>query len=263
MNAAEADGTTALHWAADGDNPGLVELLVRAGANVKAANRYGVTPLWLACMNGNAATVELLLKAGADPNTVLPEGETVLMTAARTGKVDAVKVLLEAGAAVNAKEGWHGQTALMWAAAEGHPAVIQVLVGARRRHPRAFERRIHGAAVCRPRGTGRRRPGAAERGSEPERRAAGAGAARRRAPGPKPASTRSCWPPRTRTTSWPRGCWTGAPIRTPPLRDGRRCTRCRGCARPASPGATTRPRKAPATWTASSSSGSSWPKEPR
>ena len=34
----------------------------RAGANVKAANRYGVTPLSLACTNGNAAIVELLLE---------------------------------------------------------------------------------------------------------------------------------------------------------------------------------------------------------
>ena len=128
VNTPEADGTTALHWAVDGDHPELVELLLRAGASVKAANRYGVTPLWLACTNGSAATVVLLLKAGADPNTALPEGETVLMTAARTGKLDAVKALVEAGAAVNASEGWHGQTALMWAAVEGYPAVIQALV---------------------------------------------------------------------------------------------------------------------------------------
>ncbi len=128
VNAPQADGTTALHWAADGDDPGIVDLLIRAGANVRAANRYGVTPIWLASMNGNAATIDMLLKAGAEGNTVLPEGETVLMTAARTGNVDAVKALLDHGADVNAKEGWHGQTALMWAAAEGHPAVIEALV---------------------------------------------------------------------------------------------------------------------------------------
>jgi len=128
VNAPQADGTTALHWAAEGDDSEIVDLLIRAGANVKAANRYGVTPLWLACMNGNAASTEMLLKAGADANTVLPEGETVLMTAARTGKLDAVKVLLGYGADVNAQEGWRGQTALMWAAAEGHANVIQVLV---------------------------------------------------------------------------------------------------------------------------------------
>jgi len=128
VNAPQEDGTTALHWAAEGDNRDIVELLIRAGANVKATNRYGATPLWLACVNGNAATIELLLKAGADANAALPEGETVLMTAARTGKLDAVKALLGHGAKVNAKEAWHGQTALMWAAAEGHPAVIRALV---------------------------------------------------------------------------------------------------------------------------------------
>jgi ankyrin repeat protein len=128
VNAAEADGATALHFAVDLEALPLVELLVRAGANVNAPNRYGVTPLWLACVNGNAAVIETLLKAGADANTSMPEGETVLMTAARTGRIEAVKTLLGHGAAVNAKEGWHGQTALMWAAAEGYPDVVRVLV---------------------------------------------------------------------------------------------------------------------------------------
>src|SRR5712675_3179309 len=94
-NAADADGTSALHWAADRDDLATTELLVRAGANVKAVNRYGVTPMYSAAINGNAAMIALLLKAGADVNVALPEGETPLMTAARTGKVDAVKVLLE------------------------------------------------------------------------------------------------------------------------------------------------------------------------
>ena len=58
VNVPEGDGTTALHWAAGSDDSEIVELLIRAGANVKAANRYGVTPLWLACLNGNAATIE-------------------------------------------------------------------------------------------------------------------------------------------------------------------------------------------------------------
>ena len=50
------------------------------------------------------------------------------MLAARTGNADAVKVLLRAGAAVDAKETWNGQTALMWAAAAGHGPVVQALI---------------------------------------------------------------------------------------------------------------------------------------
>jgi uncharacterized protein len=128
VNAAEADGTTALHWAARSNDSQMVDLLIRSGAAVKAANRYGVTPLYLACVNGSAGILESLLKAGADPNAPLPDGETALMTAARTGKVDAVKVLLARGANVNAKEPTRGQTALMWAAAEGNAEVLRVLI---------------------------------------------------------------------------------------------------------------------------------------
>lgn len=128
VNAPEADGTTALHWAAQLNDTEMADALIRAGANVKAANRYGVTPLSMASTNGNAGMIEKLLKAGADANSALPEGETALMTAARTGNLDAVKVLLGHDASVNAREKWHGETALMWAAAENHPAVLQALI---------------------------------------------------------------------------------------------------------------------------------------
>ena len=126
----EADGTTALHRAVHRNDVKAAEALIRAGADVNAANRYGVGPLALAATNGNAAMLELLLKAGANPKATQAEGETVLMTAARTGIPGAVKVLLAHGADVNAKESWRGQTALMWAAAEGHAETIQQLLEA-------------------------------------------------------------------------------------------------------------------------------------
>ena len=66
VNASEADGTTALHWAVQQDNVEAADLLIRAGADVKAAID-GVTPLWAACTNGNAGMIERLLNAGADP----------------------------------------------------------------------------------------------------------------------------------------------------------------------------------------------------
>lgn len=130
VNAREADGTAALHWAVNRDDTGMAEMLLKAGADVKAANRYGVTPLSLACTNGNAAMIRLLLKAGADPNASLPGGETALMTAARTGKPEALQALLAAGADVHAKEAKRGQTAIMWAAAEGHAEAVATLIAA-------------------------------------------------------------------------------------------------------------------------------------
>lgn len=127
VNAAQVDGTTALHWAAEFGDVANAKRLVAARADVNRANRYGVKPLSLACEAGSTELVELLLKAGADPNTQLPGGETALMTAARTGRVGPVRALLAAKADVNAKER-DGQTALMWAAAEGHAAVVQLLI---------------------------------------------------------------------------------------------------------------------------------------
>ena len=113
VNLPEADGMAALHWAAYLDDLETADLLIRAGANVKAANRYGVTPLSLASVNGNAAMIGQLLKAGADANAASPEGETALMAAAGTGNVAAVKALLAHGADVTAKESSKGQTALI------------------------------------------------------------------------------------------------------------------------------------------------------
>jgi len=129
VNAAQADGMTALHWAVNNDDAEMAGQLVRSRANVNATNRYGVPPLSTACTNGNAALVRLLLDAGANANASLPGGETVLMTAARVGSLEAVKALLARGANPNAQER-RDQTALMWAAAEGHATVVRALIEA-------------------------------------------------------------------------------------------------------------------------------------
>jgi uncharacterized protein len=129
VNARDADGTTALYWAAEKNDVAIGSTLIRAGADPKTASRYGVTPLHVACLNGNVEFVELLLKAGADPNAATPDGETALMTASRTGVAAAVNALLAYAADPNAKENLRGQTALMWAAGEGHSEAIEALLG--------------------------------------------------------------------------------------------------------------------------------------
>ena len=128
VNAPQADGATALHWAAHWDALEAADLLIRAGADVNAANDLGVTPLWLACSNGNAGMVETLLASGASPNATRSTGETALMTCARPGSLGAVTALLAHGANVNARENMRGQTALMWAVANRHPDVARALV---------------------------------------------------------------------------------------------------------------------------------------
>ncbi len=128
VNTPQADGATALHWAAYWDDQETADLLIRAGAALNRADEHGVTPLWLACNNGSAPMIGRLLTAGANPNIGLSSGETPLMTASRTGNADAVRLLLAHGADPNAKESSRGQTALMWAVAQQHPAVVQALV---------------------------------------------------------------------------------------------------------------------------------------
>lgn len=128
VNAAQADGSTALHWAAYRDDLPTADLLIGAGANPNAASEYGATPLSMACDNGSSAMVEKLLKAGANANVALASGETALMTCAGRGSQGAVKALLAHGADVNARETKGSQTALMWAVAEKHPEIVRMLI---------------------------------------------------------------------------------------------------------------------------------------
>src|SRR5439155_357162 len=113
VNAAEADGTTALHWASYRDDIESADLLIRAGARVNTATDLGVTPLWTASLNASEPMVRRLLQAGANPNAALLLGET--------------PVLAAAGANVKDEDAW-GVSATTLAAHAGHRDVVAFLL---------------------------------------------------------------------------------------------------------------------------------------
>jgi ankyrin repeat protein len=127
-NEADAEGTSALHWAALEDRPEMVEALTAAGANPNAKNVYGRTPLAIALDHANAPVTEALLKGGADPRMRLPGMGTALIVAARTGSAAVINALLATGIDPNELEPNTGQTALIWAAAEGHAEAVKALI---------------------------------------------------------------------------------------------------------------------------------------
>ena len=128
VNAAQGDGMTALHWAASSGDLELVQMLMYAGANLRAATRLnGYTPLFLAGREGQAAIIETLLKAGAEADVRSSTGSTPLMLAAAAGSVEAVRLLLDAGADIKARETARGQTALMFAAAYNRVGAVELL----------------------------------------------------------------------------------------------------------------------------------------
>ena len=130
VNAPSGDGSTPLLWAAHNSNDDIARALIAAKASVDVANDYGITPLLEASKTGDAAMMELLLQAGANPSLAHPEGQTPLLAAARSGNAAAVRLLLARGVDVNAAETYQQTTALMWAAAENHLDVVELLIEA-------------------------------------------------------------------------------------------------------------------------------------
>ena len=128
VNAAQPDGATALAWAIHLGQRSMAEALLAAGAHANTIDEYGESPLTLAAANGDGVLVQRLLAAGGNANATRWNGETALMIAAGAGSVDAVRQLILRGADVNAADPRRGQTALMWAAAEGHADVVAALI---------------------------------------------------------------------------------------------------------------------------------------
>ena len=129
VNAAQGDGMTALHWAASLGDSTLTQMLISAGANVRATTRLGgLTALHMASQAGHAPVVAALVAAGADPNLATSTGASALMLAARSGSAETATRLVEVGADINRAEKTFGQTALMVAAGLDRADLIRLLL---------------------------------------------------------------------------------------------------------------------------------------
>jgi len=72
---------------------GIVEKLLKLGANPNLKDKNGDTALIWATRNGHTDIVEMLLNAGADPNIMNKWGRTAITEASRRGLTDIVKML--------------------------------------------------------------------------------------------------------------------------------------------------------------------------
>jgi len=105
-----------------------VHLLIVAGANRDATDRYGRTPLICSFSpHSSKSDVIALINAGANPNLQDSHGDFALRLAADDGLIDIVQKLLDAGANPNLQRN-DGRTALMEAALDNNVELARLLV---------------------------------------------------------------------------------------------------------------------------------------
>lgn len=76
--------------------PEVVRALIDAGADIETQIFYGIRPLMLAAGAGEAGVVEVLLKAGAEPKARNEGGRTALMMVKEKDYIEVINLLHEA-----------------------------------------------------------------------------------------------------------------------------------------------------------------------
>lgn len=129
VNAAQADGLTALHWAAMNNHGDIIDVLLYAGATVKPLTRVGgYTPLHLAARAGHAEIVTKLVAGGANPDEWTATGVTAAHFAAQSNSGETIRALAEAGADLNATDEFQNRTPLVFAASRNSTDAMAALL---------------------------------------------------------------------------------------------------------------------------------------
>ena len=127
VNCRDHRGVTALMDAARLGHVDVLTSLLQSGAQVNAADsEQRSTALIKAACKGNHHVVDILIRAGADVDDVFFDGSTALSVSARRGYLDIVKLLIQAGASVDHRD-VNNCTPLSMAALKGHVDIVRVL----------------------------------------------------------------------------------------------------------------------------------------
>ena len=118
-------GHTALMRAVAETHAGVVEALVKHGADVHVRSKGGFTALLFAAQQGDIASARILLAAGADVNEAHPINGTALVVAAASSREKFAIFLLENGANPNAMDAY-GLSALHYAIPRGIAGIDSV-----------------------------------------------------------------------------------------------------------------------------------------
>jgi ankyrin repeat protein len=121
------EGNTPLLLACRSGNFEIAEMLVTAGAGVRAANYRGDTPLLAAVEVGKLELAKMLVSKGADVNTKGSEGNSPLLLACRSGNFEMAEMIVSKGADVNKKD-WEGNSLLLLACKSGNYEIAEMLV---------------------------------------------------------------------------------------------------------------------------------------
>ncbi len=128
INKDQIEGT-ALMFAVFKGHTKMVDLLIKAQADVNVEDNNGYAALIIAVLNGHTKIVDLLIKAQADVNAKTYQGITALMWTAFNGNTEIAELLIKAQADVNIQDN-NGYTALAIATIKGHTKVVELLIKA-------------------------------------------------------------------------------------------------------------------------------------